>query len=67
MDRMGDLASRRVIGRAEHAGGGILEHARAAGPLERGNRPVAPRERIVVAEDIRVLADAHVAALGLRI
>ena len=46
---------------------GISSSTPVRNPLERGNRPVAPRERVVVAEDIRILPDAHVAALVLRI
>ena len=36
MDRMGDLASVCGFGRAEHADGDILEHARAAGHWSAG-------------------------------
>lgn len=61
-------AGGRVLGTQEHAAvlGDAGHEAGAAGPLHRGNRISSDGQRVVGAQDIRVLADAHVIALVLR-
>ena len=67
MDRMCDLASCCCLGRTDRGVLSAVQNVRTACPLYSGNRPVGDIERVVIAENVRVLADAHVVALEVRV